>query len=195
MLDPFIRREIRDEVRRVLDVLLVAKAGTTAAQTETIDQLYPQMPKIEDRPVVHPYGLVSRAPVGTKSVIGRVGEHTTSRIILGHMDAERENISLNEGEVVLYNEYGQQIQLQQSKIVLGASAEEAAVLGNTLVEMLGKVLDILIAGNFLIVTGPGSPTAPNPAEVAKLSTYKSQYLSTASTNILSQETFLEREAP
>ena len=195
MLDPFIRKEIRDEVKRLMDVLLPAKAGVTTAQSEDIKELFPQMPTIQTRPVMHPYGLSSRAPTDTRSIIGRVGEHTTARIILGHLDDERANMTMNEGEVVLYNQYGQQIRLEENKINLGESADEAAVLGDTLVEMLGKVLDILIAGNFLIVTGPGSPTAPNPTEVLKLTQYKSQYLTTAATNILSQETFLERQTP
>jgi phage gp45-like len=195
MLDPFIRREIRDEVRRVLDVLLVAKAGETTAQTETIDELYPQMAKIAERPVMHPYGLVSRAKQTTKSVIGRVGEHTTSRIILGHMDADRDNISLNEGEVVLYNQYGQQIRLEDGKINLGENSDEPAVLGQQLVDFLTEIIDILIAGNLCLTTTAGNPTASNPTVAAQLNTFKSKYLTTASTNIVSQEVFLERTAP
>ncbi len=195
MLDPQLRREIRDEIRQSLSVLIPALTSATTNQTETIDQLYPNMPKIQNRPIMHPYGLVSRAPEGTNSIAARIGEHVSNRIIIGHMDNARKDISLNEGEVILYNEHGQQLRLEQDKINLGKSANEPAVLGNVLVKLLGEILDILINGNSVLSTTPGNPTAPNPLVASQLRVFKSQYLTTAATNILSQETFVERQAP
>lgn len=196
MLDPNLRREIQDEIRQTLMVILPALTGSkTTSQTETIDQLYPGMPEIADRPIMHPYGVVSRAPKGTNSIAARIGEHTSNRMIIGHMDNARKDISLNEGEVVLYNEFGQQIRLEQDKINLGKSADEPAVLGNVLVELLGEIMDILINGNSVLTTTPGNPSAPNPLVASQLTAFKSQYLTTATTNILSQETFVERKAP
>jgi hypothetical protein len=144
---------------------------------------------------MHPYGIVSRAPEGTNSVAARMGEHASNRMIIGHMDNARKDISLNEGEVVFYNKHGQQVRLEQDKINLGKSADEPVVLGNVLVELLGEILDILINGNSVLTTTPGNPSAPNPLIASQLTAFKSQYLTTATTNILSQETFVERQAP
>ena len=192
MLTPDIRREIKEEIKTSMYVLLSSLAGKTTSQAEDIQQLFPEMDTIESRPVVHPYGLCSRAPQGTNSVAARLGEHVNNRIIIGHRDNARKNITLDEGEVILYNQYGQQIRLENKKIKLGKGASEPAVLGDVLADILGKILDTLIAGDFLLTTGPGSPTAPNPAKALALTNYKTQYVTTAATNILSQETFLER---
>ncbi len=57
----------------------------------------------------------------------------------------------------------------------------------------------MAAGDFLLTTAPGAPTAPNDAyateftnKINDVDEQKSEYLTTESTNILSQKVFLER---
>lgn len=195
MLDPEIRQAIREEIKHTMAVLLpglVGKANTT--QSESIDQPYIGMAEMPERPIMHPYGLVSRAPKGTTSIHGRMSGHASNRFVLGHMDNERKNIDCNQGEVVLYNQYGQQIRLENGKIALGKKVDEQAVLGNVLAEFIGKLIDELETGDLVITTTPGNPTAPNPTAVARFEILRTQYLDTEATNILSQETYLERIA-
>lgn len=195
MLSPHDRSEVMRIVKEMIMVVLPAVTSATTAQTESFKRLYDSPTEIPTRPIVHPFGLVSRAPVGTNCVTARLGDHASNRIIIGHIDNARKDIALNSGEVVLYNEYGQQIRLENGKINLGKEADEPAVLGNVLTEFLGLVTDALVAGTLCLTTTPGNPTAPNPTIAAQLTAYKAQYLTAPTTNILSQETFVERIAP
>lgn len=194
MLSPELKREIREEIRQFMRIILPALASSNTSQVESINNLYPGMSEIPDRPIMHPYGLVSRAPVNTNSITARVGEHISNRITLGHIDNERKNISLNEGEVVLYNQFGQQIRLENEKINLGKNANEPAVLGQQLLDLLTDIIDKLIAGDLFLTTTAGNPTAANPLRVAELNALKTQYITTEDTNIISQEVFLERKS-
>jgi len=79
---------VRKEIERQLNVILSGQAGAnTSTENETIDNLYPGMPSIESRPVMHPYGFVSRAPRKTISVTGKQGAGPQNRMTLGHRDS------------------------------------------------------------------------------------------------------------
>ena len=61
----------------------------------------------------------------------------------------------------------------------GGTPEEPVVLGLVLKQYLedlhtklSEIMDTLIAGDFLLVTSPGNPTAPNPAKMATLTQLK-----------------------
>lgn len=61
----------------------------------------------------------------------------------------------------------------------GSTPEEPVVLGKVTKKYLedihtkiSAILDVLIAGDFVLVTSPGNPTAPNPAKVALLTQLK-----------------------
>ena len=75
---------------------------------------------------------------------------------------------------------------------VGGSGEEPAVLGSTIVTLLTNILDLLIAGNHVLVTSPGNPTAPNPTKVLDLQAWKSEFITTTATNILSGKVKIHR---
>lgn len=145
-----IQRMIRDEVRRQVNVILFGTTGNATGQVEDIQNLFPGMPGITQRPTVHPYGLTSRAPDGTISVVARVGEHAGNRMVIGHRDSKRPSLSTS-GEVILYNSYGQQIYLKNGevrivspKIKLGsANSAEPVPLGTQLQTLLNNILSQL----------------------------------------------------
>ncbi len=161
----WIKREIRNQVQIIL-------AGNTAATqiddrvgTESIDNCPPGNPTINARPLAHPYGLVSRAPKGTAQVVARQGEHPANKLVLLHRDKDRPSLSA-EGEVMLYDKFGNQIWMKDGDIVvkldgnmhLGDGAtKEAARKGDTV--NVGT-LSLTVAGSATI---SGTYTAPSGA--------------------------------
>lgn len=142
-MDSELTRFIRQEIARQLNAILSGQAGKNDQFSETISNLFPGMPDIPSRPVMHPYGLSSRAPQGTLSVIGRMGEHTGNRMVLGHRDKNRP--SLSEGEAILYNEFGQRVYLKNGKILIGSkSSSEPFVLGNIFKTMMDNLLTAIL---------------------------------------------------
>lgn len=140
MMDPQTQKYIRDEIKRALNIILSGAAGSNDQFSEDIDEMFPGMPTITKRPVMHPYGLSSRAPAKTLQVVARQGEHYGNRLILGHRDANRP--SLGSGETILYNQYGQTIYLENGKIHIGKkTSSNPTVLGNELKELLTLILN------------------------------------------------------
>ncbi len=127
-------RFIREEIKRQLNVILCASAGANTEQKETIDELYPGMPSITDRPVMHPYGLSSRAPAKTISVTARVGDHVGNRMVIGHRDKDRP--ALENGETAIYNAHGVRVTLLKG----GKIAIE-----NDTVELIDRLVDLVTA--------------------------------------------------
>lgn len=193
MIEPEIQRLIRDEIRRSMNAIIMAECGADEEKNQqTVRNMYGCGSLTDKYPVASPYGFASRAPEKTLAVLGRLGEHPASRIILSHHDIAKPDML--EGEAVLYNAAGQQIRLEKEKIKIGgASADEPLVLGKVLMEFLGKVIDMMVTGDFLLCGAPGSPTAPNPAKALDLNNWKQTYLTTASTNIVSELSFTQRK--
>jgi phage gp45-like len=118
--------EIRREIARMAIVLMhgqtsetkeTSAGGTSYVATESIDNCPPGNPTIEDRGVMFPYGLVSRAKKDTVSVVARVGSHPGNRLVLGHRDIARPTLGAA-GEVALYDAFGNVITLKDGKIVV-----------------------------------------------------------------------------
>lgn len=177
---------LRREIRREINIILSGQAGTNTQFVETIENMLGGMPNIKDRPVMHPYGFVSRAPRGTISVVGRQGEHFGNRIILGHRDGNRP--SLEEGETILYNQFGRAVKVLTNKILIGDDdSTENVVLGQVFKTMMSTVLEALAVhlhvGNLGYYTG-----VPNNADV-----YSDQKASPVDDEaILSDESFARK---
>lgn len=161
MMDTSIRDFIKAEISKQVNVILSGQSGNNTQFAEDLSNLFPGMPTLPQRPVMHPYGLVSRAPAGTFQVTGRMGDHSGNRVILGHRDSNRPNV--NQGEVQLYNQFGQAIYLANGAVCIGsATASDPAVLGNELVTYLNNLLTALKAQTYTI-PGVGTTGTPNNA--------------------------------
>lgn len=115
MNDVEIRAMIKEEVNKMVSgIILNGQAGATTVDVEDIDNMYPGMPTVTKRPVVHPYGYASRAPRGVLSVIARIGEHFGNRYILGHRDNKKPQ--LNEGETAVYSLGGHLLKVSNDQI-------------------------------------------------------------------------------
>jgi len=169
MDEAYLRFMVRREIERFLNVVLHGSAGENTAETEDIEELFPGMPTIEARPVMHPYGLVSRAPKGTISVVARIGEHCGNRQVIGHRDKNRPTVG--SGETVLYNQHGQRIRLEAGKIRIGSDASgDPVVLGTETRQMLSQALAAIISHTHTS-SAPGAPTSP-PLNSAAFSSLK-----------------------
>lgn len=157
MIDPEIQRMIRLEVQRHVQVILAGLTGSNSESKEDIQSLYPGMATIPDRPVMHPFGFVSRAKSGTVQVTGRMGENFGNWVVLGHRDKDRPT-EIKEGESILYNtEY-------KLKIYLKNDGFEIEVDGVKLLDQLIKLLTTIINARTNTIFGP-QPLIPNPVGV------------------------------
>jgi hypothetical protein len=223
MMDSETRRFLQEEIRRQVNIVLHGEtdATDTTLFTEDIANLFPGQSTITGRPVVHPFGIMSRAPKGTISVVVRVGDHAGNRMVTGHRDKGRPT-DLEEGESCLYAAQGSKINVRQKKIEIGSSsASEPLVLGNILktyltsfegdTESLANQLTqlvtllttfssstsaspdpVLAAASVILNAALPAITAAIASIVADLQSSKTTYISTASSNIVSQEAFTER---
>jgi hypothetical protein len=182
MTEMEIRALIRAEVRAAMNVVLNGETAANDGMTEDINALFPGMPVIEKRPIMHPYGFVSRAPAGTISVTVRTGDHVANRMTIGHRDKDRPEVQ--EGETMVYNLFGDQVYLSEGVITattpkwvtaadmvfIGSdAADEPFVLGKVFKKWAQDLLDQLQQETH--ISGlPGYPTTvpQNAAQYAQL---------------------------
>lgn len=167
MTDAETLRFIRSEIARQLNVILhgESKAGASI-DVETIQNLFPGSPPIEDRPLMHPYGFASKAPDGTIQVVARVGEHPGNRMVMGHRSADRPS-DLEGGEAALYSASGFSIRAKNGQLEVGKGGTyEPVVLGDKLEAVLIAILDAIIQHTH---PAPGAP----PTNAAAFSSIKS----------------------
>lgn len=156
-----------------MDVILSGNTAETQVDgvvgTESIDNLYPATPTIEGRPLAHPYGIVSRAPAGTAQVTARQGDHPGNRLVLLHRDKNRPTLA-NEGEVMLYDNFGNQIYLKNGEIQIGAGASKAAARAGDPVSVFPSAtpgtpvaLTCLPLANGMTTITITAPAAPAPS--------------------------------
>ncbi len=190
-MDSVQKRFIQEEIKRQINILLTGAAGETTATTETINSMFPGMPAITARPIMHPFGLASRATQGTPSVVGRGGDHFGARFTMGHLDPARPT-DIGSGETVLYNEFGQRIYIRDGEIQIGSeSSENPMVLGDILQDFIRDLWE-LIQGSPQVGWSVVGPVWLDPAIRAGVELLIQQYVEEASTNIVSQLTFTER---
>lgn len=133
-VDPDLIRFIREEVRREANVILSGSAGSNTVDKEDVDEMFPGMSTVTQRPVAHPYGFASRAKRGTIQVVGRQGEHTGNRIVIGHRDKDRPT-DLVEGESAVYSKENMQMRASNEKITMGKSSDgsDGGFAGNSFI--------------------------------------------------------------
>jgi hypothetical protein len=197
MLDHNDRKEIRNYINMLL-INGISDDGTTEDQAFNSQQTAGDTQK--KRPVVHPFGFVSRAPSGKNCVLGQFGENIGARVVLGFRDANRAKKDyLEVGECEIYSEpatpfeNSEKVVLKKDKVLLGSeNAENPLVLGDILMNLFTELFDLFGQMGQGLTTSPGNPTAPNPTFVAKIEVMRQKYIALAATNIVSQHVYTER---
>lgn len=173
MTDPDLIRFIHLEIKKQANVLLTAKAGKNDKDTESITNMYAGMVNQSDRPIMMPYGLVSRAMPGTDSLVARLGDHPANRYTLGHLDKTRPDVTV--GNTTLYNAFGAKLVLDLIKVKIGSEdADEPLILGNVMLDFLGQLLDAIVALT-VVSSAPGLPSSP-PINLAQFELLKVQFV-------------------
>lgn len=164
MMDPETKRFVQEEIKRQINIVLNAETGPTDSMTETINSLFPGMPGITSRPVMHPWGLVSRAVQGTISVVAKVGAGIQNRMVIGHRDKSRPS-DVNEGETIVYSIGDYRVKVSNTKILVGKGTDyEPVVVGETLRQFLISLVQLIIAHTHLGNLGIETSTPLNSAE-------------------------------
>lgn len=201
---PQIRRYIREEIKRHLNIILtVTSDKSKSIDTTTLKAIYNEQEETGAEqiavPVAHPFGFVSRAPNQIFTVIGRVGEYQGSMMVLGYRDEKRPECDV--GDTVIYSSNPQQGTVRRkikisSDIKIGSdSSGEPLVLGNVMKSFITDLITTLQTTPIGLTTSPGNPIAPNPSFVTATNALKAQYVTTPATNIVSTISFTERGAP
>lgn len=130
-MTPDVMRFVRQEIARQLNVILSGVCESTRdVETESIGQLYPGMPTIENRPVMHPYGFASRAPAGTIEVVAKQGADPSNRIVIGHRDAKRPK-DIDEGESAIYSKGGWAVTVKNDSVKIASKDGKTAIDAKT----------------------------------------------------------------
>lgn len=158
MTESEMKRLIAQEVRKNLNVILQGSSGANTEQQEDINELFPGMSAIPARPVMHPYGHVSRAPQGTLNVVAKQGEHPGNRMVLGHRDSNKPK-DLEEGETMIYSVGDYRVKVSKTKIEVAKGEDyEPVVVGETLRQFLITLVELIIQhthlGNLGYQTSP-----------------------------------------
>lgn len=133
--------------------------------------------------------------------------------IIGRLSSKEDTIpkSIGAGHTALQAIAGKKLYLSSDTAVLIGSGglidpSEPLVLGNvlktyleTLDTKITAIVDLILGGDISLSTSPGSPTAPNPSKLVAITQIKTdlvaaklEFLTTTSTNILSQLAKTER---
>lgn len=183
---PELRRYIVKEIQRQLNIITSGQAGSNTMDTEDIDNIMPGIPTIPGRPVMHPFGVASRAPRGTIAVTAQQGSHPGNKLTLGHRYASQP--AVEEGESCLYNHFGQRVYLQNGSIRIGSQvAANPLVLGTELKDLLQQLLQLLSTHTH--VGNLGSPTSA-PIEAAQFTQFKTDFVD--NDTIFSETNFTEK---
>lgn len=136
MTEAEIRKIIRDEIRVALQVISSGATSKNTVNDEDIASLFPGLPTLIGRPIMHPFGFVSRAPKGTISVTAQQGDHPGNKMTLGHRYANPPSIA--EGESAVYTSDGTIIKLKKNGEIEITSTNKVTVT-SALVEMSQNV--------------------------------------------------------
>ena len=172
------------------------KEGEADIENETINQLYSGMGQTQPRPVMHPFGMASKAPVDTLNVAVKSGHHVGNRMVIGHRDKLRPK-DVKDGEISIYSSDGKtvlrRIDVSSDKITVGSKeADEPLVLGNVQKEFQEDWIKAWLEAPSIGVCVLG-PVFLSPAIRAKFEGFLAKFITAEDTNIISQENFTERK--
>lgn len=135
-MDAEMMRFVREEIKKQVHIIFTGTAQSAATHTETINDYLPGAPSVTDRPIMHPFGYMSKAPDGTLSVVARQGDHPANMVVLGHRDKGKPT-DIDAGESVVYSLGGFKIKFFNDKVQVAKGSDyETIVCGETLIEFL-----------------------------------------------------------
>jgi phage gp45-like len=182
------------QLQREVVGLSMGKIEATASASRTSAKRFSSEGAVKNLRLIRPFGVASRPPAGTETLIGAIGGNPSHLTSLGDFDADAPAF-LQDGEACLYGADGQVVYMKTGgKVLIGSdAASEPAVLGNVLAAGLAALVNAFLDATQIGI-GPTGPVFLDPAVRAALVSFTSTYLTTAGTNVLAQKTFVERGA-
>lgn len=148
-----IRQIVWQELGRALFIVLTGQSQDADGNNEQIQNLFSGAATTTPCRVAYPWGFAARTPDNTPQLTLQMGNSPLSRVVAGHFDNSRP--SINGGETILYNQYGQVLYLQNGSVRIGSqTASHPYVLGDVLNTFLTAVMTSLIEHTH---AGPGAP--------------------------------------
>lgn len=170
-----IKRILRKEIAQIL---MGTITSTNDSQRGSM-QRFATEGQIGGLRMIQPYGFACRPPAGTPALISPVASDPTHLNIVGQFDLNRP--TLNDGEAIIYNEFGQMIYMENGKIRIGSkTSNHNFFLGDLANTFLGSLIDLIVAHTH---AAPGAP----PTNVSDFNNLKSNNISNNS--LLSTEVF------
>lgn len=189
-LYPLVRQIIREEFQQ----MTMAKVGEiTNTFRATLQSRYSEESGLKNLRTLHTYGVSSKPPEGTEVGVLPVGGDPTHLNVIGSHDDKRPTV--DQGEMAIYNAIaGQLIRLMNDGTIRQGSpgASEPVVLGNVLKALFSAIFDAILNASQIGIDSFGLPVFLDPGVRAALVAAKSQFITTAATNILGQKNFVER---
>lgn len=186
MTESEIRKLIRQVVQETIAPILLASVTKNENSLRTNFKYFASAGEIPDVRNIQPFGVSSRAPVGTNALVVPIDGNQTHLVIVGNHDADKP--TTDDGETILYDAYGHVVYLSQTKMQFGSkTSSENMVLGKVFKQFADNLLTALQAETHL--GNLGFPTSPpvNAATYAALQTSPIQ-----DDAILSDKAFTEK---
>jgi hypothetical protein len=188
-----IAKLIRQMVRQELAQVCMASVSSNDEQNRASIVRAPTDGPITNLRNVQPYGLVSKAPKNTDCVVTPVNGDITHLNLTGHFNSNPP--AIEDGESALYG-IGQQVIYMKAdgsihQGILGAASP--AVLGDVLQTFCTNVLNAFLNAAEIGSCAVG-PVVLDPGIRTILNQELQNHVTTASTNFLSQNNFVDRGA-
>lgn len=157
MTENDIYRLVREIIRQEIAPIAMASIVSNADQMRTTFQRTASDSQFSNARNILPYGISARAPSGTDALSVPIGGNATHVNVVGHFDENRP--SVNDGEVMIYNEFGQAVYLKNGSVHLGTPAGSHPVnLGDIVKSVLSQFLALY--ANHTHIGNLGYETAP-----------------------------------
>lgn len=141
---------------RGLVVRAVVRASNDVRNVQTVDITTHEGINRDGIPVLQPYGLATRAPTGSTTIVLMVGGDQGNGVALPAGAPHARFGNLAEGEVVLYNAGGTRIALRDGVVEIHADGQ-----------VLVKADELRVEGN-IVATGDVSDAAGSMAEMRSI---------------------------
>lgn len=156
MSESEIIRLIKNVLRQELAPILMGAIISNESQSRSTFQRFATDSPIGNARTMQPYGISSRAPPGTSALIVPLDANPTNLNIAGFFDDSRP--ATEDGETILYNQFGQLVYLSNGKIQIGSkSSDEPLVLGNVFKQLMDQLLSALAEHVHPVPDGTSGP--------------------------------------
>lgn len=183
-----IIRLIKQTVRLELAQTLLGLTTKTQDSYRASVQRFATDTEINNLRVIRPYGMASRAPAGTGTVVHPVNGDPSHLLSLGDFDSTGRP-SLNNGESALYDAYGHIVYLSQNKMQFGSeSSANPMMLGDIVQTLFENILDAI--SNHIHISGAPGYSTTTPTNAATFNSLKSSPVTDG--KILSEKCYTEK---